>query len=84
MNEAFLVTDRRSCRSLKTILGDHVIEWKKSIRYLCVHSVRRLSFGQHLQIATAKAIQCGATLTRLMLNIDSPREAKRRHRVVLC
>ena len=39
---------------------------------------RRLSFGEHLQIATAKAIQCGAALTRLMPNIGGPREAKRR------
>ena len=39
---------------------------------------RRLSFGEHLQIATAKAIQCGATLTWLMPNIGGPREAKRR------
>ena len=39
---------------------------------------RRLSFGEHLQIATAKAIQCGVALTRLMPNIVGPREAKRR------
>ena len=39
---------------------------------------RRLSFGEHLQIATANAIQCGAVLTRLMPNIGGPREAKRR------
>ena len=39
---------------------------------------RRLSFGEHLQIATAKAIQCEAALTRLMPNIGGPREAKRR------
>ena len=39
---------------------------------------RRLNFGEHLQIATAKAIQCGAALTRLMPNIVGPREAKRR------
>ena len=35
-------------------------------------------FGEHLQIATAKADQCGANLTRLMPNIGGPREAKRR------
>ena len=35
-------------------------------------------FGEHLQIATAKAIQCGANLARLMPNIGGPREAKRR------
>ena len=39
---------------------------------------RRLSFGKHLQVATAKVIQCGAALTRLMPNIGGPREAKRR------
>ena len=39
---------------------------------------RRLSFGEHFQIATVKVIQCGAALTRLMLNIGGPREARRR------
>ena len=39
---------------------------------------RRISFGEHLQIATAKAIQFGAALTRLMPKIGGPREAKRR------
>ena len=34
-------------------------------------------FGEHLQIASAKAIQCGAALTRVMPNIGGPREAKR-------
>ena len=38
---------------------------------------RSLSFNEHLQIATAKAIQCGAALTWLMPNIGGPREAKR-------
>ena len=51
---------------------------KTSIKYLGVQLDRRLSFGEHLQIATAKAIQCGANLTRLMPNISGPREAKRR------
>ena len=39
---------------------------------------RRLSFGGHLQIATAKVIQCEAALTRLMHNIGGPRETKRK------
>ena len=39
---------------------------------------RRLSFGEHLQIATAKAIQYGAALTLLMPNIGGTRKAKRR------
>ena len=51
---------------------------KKSIKYLGVQFDRRLSFGEHLQIATAKAIQSGAALTRLMPNIVGPREAERR------
>ena len=39
---------------------------------------RRLSFGEYLQIATAKAVQCGAALTWLIPNIGGPRKAKRR------
>ena len=54
------------------------VEWKTSIKYLGVQLDRRLSFGEHLKIAAAKAIQCRANLTRLMPNINGPREAKRR------
>ena len=76
--EAFLARDRRSFKYPRIVLGEHEIEWKKSIKYLGVQLDRRLSFGEHLQFATAKAIQCGAALTRLMPNIGGPREAKRR------
>ena len=75
---ALLVTDRRSFKYPRIVLGEHEIKWKKSIMYLGVQLDRRLSFGEHLQIATAKAIQCGAALTRLMPNSGGPREAKRR------
>ena len=76
--EALLVTDRRSFQYRKIALGEHEIEWKKSIMYLGVQLDQRLSFGEHLQIATAKVIQCGAALTRLMPNNGGPREAMRR------
>ena len=76
--EALLVTDRRSFKYPRIVLGKHEIKWKKSIKYLGVQLDRRLSFGEHLQIATAKDIQCGAALTRLTPNIGGPREAKRR------
>ena len=78
MTEALLVTDRRSFQYPKIAFGEHETEWKKSIKYLAVQLDRRLSFGQCLQIATAKAILCGAALTRLMPNIGGPREAKKR------
>ena len=74
--EALLVTDRRSFQYPKIVFGEHEIEWKKSIKYLGVQLDRRLSFGEHLQIATAKAIQCEATLTPLMPKISAPRETK--------
>ena len=54
--EALLVTDRRSFQYPKIVLGEHEIEWRKSIKYLGVQLDQRLSFGEHLQIATAKAI----------------------------
>ena len=76
--EALLVTGRRSFIYPRIVLGEHEIKWKKSIKYQCVQLDRRLRFGEHLQIATAKAIQCGAAPTRLMSNIGGPREAKRR------
>ena len=72
--EALLVMDRRSFQYPRIVLGEHEVKWKTSIRYLVVQLDRRLSFGEHLQIATAKAIQCGANLTRLMPNIGALRE----------
>ena len=77
-SSALTVTDRRSLQYRKIDLGEHEIKWEKSIKYLEVQLDPRLTFGEHLQIATAKAIQCGAALTRLMPNIVGPREAKRR------
>ena len=76
--EALLVTGKRSFHYPKIALGEHEIDWKKSIKYLGVQLDRRLSFGEHLHIATAKAFQCGSALTRLMPNFGGPREAKRR------
>ena len=76
--EALLVTDRRSFQYPRNVLGEHEVEWKSSIKYLGVQLDRRLSFGEHLRIATAKAIQCGSDLSRLMPNISGPREARRR------
>ena len=75
--EALLVTDRRSFKYPGMVLGEHEIEWKKSSEYLGVQLDRRLSFGERLQIATAIAIQCGASLTWLMPNIRGFRKAKR-------
>ena len=48
MTEALLVTDRRSFKYRMIVLGEHEIEWKKSIKYLGVQLDRRISFGEHL------------------------------------
>ena len=48
------------------------------MKYLGVQLDRRLSFGEYLRNATAKAIQCGANLARLMPNIGRARKAKKR------
>ena len=76
--EALLVIDRKSFQYPRIVLGEHEVEWKTSIKYLGVQLDRRLSFVEHLKIAAAEAIQCGANLARLMPNIGGPREAKRR------
>ena len=76
--EALLFTDRRSFQYPRIVLEEHEVEWKKSIKYLGVQLDRTVSFGEHLQIATFKVIQWGASLARLMPNIRGPREAKRR------
>ena len=77
-SEALLVTDRSSFQYPKIVLGEHEIQWKKSIKYLGLQLDRRLSFSEHLQIASVKAIQCGAALIQLMPNMGGPRKAKRR------
>ena len=76
--KALLFTDRRSFQYPRIVLGEHKVEWKTSIKYLGVQLGRRRSFGDHLKIAAAKAIQCEANLARLMPNIGEPREVKRR------
>ena len=57
-SEALLVTERRFFQYPKIVLVLHEVVWKKSVKYLRVQLDQRLSFGEHLQIATAKAIQC--------------------------
>ena len=74
--EALLVTDRRSYEYLRIVLGEHEVKWKTSIKYQGVKLVRRLSLGEHLQIATVKVIKCGANLAWLMPNIGGPREER--------
>ena len=54
--EALLVTDR-SFQYPRIVGGEHEVNWKTSIKYLGVQLYQRLSFGEHLEIATAKAIQ---------------------------
>ena len=47
-------------------------------KYLGVQLDGWLSFVEHLQIASAKAIQCEPNLAGLILKIGGPREAKKR------
>ena len=62
---ALVVTDRRSFQYPGIVLGKHEVECKTSIKYLGVQLDLRLSFGEHLKIAAAKAIQCGTNLAAL-------------------
>ena len=75
--EALLVTDKRSFQYQRIVLGEDEVEWKTSIKYLGVQLDRKLSFGEHLKIAAAKAIQCGSAYP----NIGGPTETKRRMEV---
>ena len=54
--ETLLRTDRISFQYARIVLGEHEVEWKTSIKYLGVHLDRRLSFGEHLNIAADNAI----------------------------
>ena len=67
-----------TAESLKWLMRRHEVAWSSSIKYQEIQLDPRISFGEHLRIATKKAIQCGAYLARLMPYISGPREAKRR------
>ena len=71
--EFLLVTDGKSSRYPKIVLCEHRVAWSRSIKYLKVQLDRRLTFGEHLQIATNKAVQCEANLGP---NIGDSKEAK--------
>ena len=74
--EVLLIMDKRSFHYPINNLRNHEVVWKKSINYLGVQLDQRLSFGEHLQIANANAIQCEANLARIMPNIGGPRDSK--------
>ena len=77
-SEALLVTDRRSLYPWRIMLGELEVQWSRSLKYMGMQLDRRLSFGEHLKIAAAKAIQFKDNLARLMQSIGGPREAKRK------
>ena len=77
-DDALVVTDRRSSQYPRILLGEHEVKWKTSIKYLGLQFNRRLSFGEHLQTATPKAIQCEANFARVKPKIDGTSEEKRR------
>ena len=69
---------RRSFKYLKIVLKENEVAWSRRIRYIGVQLDRKLSFGEHIQIAMNKASRCGANLARLVPNIGDPREAQRK------
>ena len=58
--EALLVTEKRSFSPPQILLRRLEVQWSRTLKYLGMQLDRRLSFGEHLKIASAKAIQCGA------------------------
>ena len=74
--EALLVMDRRSFQYPRIVLGEHEVDWKTNIKYLGAQLDHRLSFGEHVKIAAAKAIQCGASLARICQTSVDPGKRK--------
>ena len=73
-----LVTDRRSFRMPKIELEGTEVKWKNQVTYLGVDLDRKLNFRHHVIKAISKAIESRGNISRLMPNVEGPREVKRR------
>lgn len=76
--EVVMVCNRKSVQHAHVNAGDHLIESKRSIKYLGVMIDDRLTFTSHVNYACEKASRAVASLTRMMANNSAVVSSKRR------
>ena len=76
--EAVLFSSRKQLETITLDVGRCAITSQPYIRYLGVMLDSRLSFKQHVKHTIVKAAKVATTLARLMPNIGSPRQGRRK------
>lgn len=76
--EAILVTKRRTCTSPKISVNGYEINFDKSLRYLGVFLDGNLSFSDHIERASNKALGTATRLACIMPNLRGPGQTTRK------
>lgn len=82
--EAVFFSRRRRPLLPRLMLEGFEVPLSKSLRYLGIQLDRRLSFGEHVELASAKASGVAQQIGRLMPNVGGPKSGRRKllHEVV--
>lgn len=75
--EAIMLTTKRGYQLPKLFLDDTLLQFKEHIRYLGMELSRKLGFREHLLATAEKAAKSVASVSRLMPNIEGPKQRKR-------
>ncbi|XP_015118564.1 uncharacterized protein LOC107042167 [Diachasma alloeum] len=75
--EAVLITSRQKFETITLYVGNHEIMSQPSLQYLGVMIDNRLSFKQQVECVSAKASGVRTVLSRLMPNIEGPKQKRR-------
>lgn len=76
--ELLLITRRQIPLQVEMRVCDQPIITQTSVRYLGIRLDPKLTFGAHIKYVTEKASKITAALSKLMANINGPRQCKRR------
>ncbi|KAI8129373.1 Retrovirus-related Pol polyprotein from type-1 retrotransposable element R1 [Lucilia cuprina] len=76
--ESILITNRRSFIAPKLRIQGKSITFSKSLRYLGVLLDNRLNFNIHVQNIRDKALKTANVLTKIMPNINGPKDSTRK------
>ena len=78
ITQAVLFTNRKQVENITLDVGRCTVTSQPCVRYLGVMPDTRLSFKPHVEHAAVKAAKVATALTRLMPNIDRPRQPLRK------
>lgn len=76
--EAILITKRRSFNYPQLCVGGHVIQIKRSLRYLGMHLDGSISFNEHVKVVSEKALGTARILSQIMPNMRGPGQTTRK------